>query len=310
MTDHLRLLHRIPGGSGGPPAATERLSGELAVNLSVDPPELWSFDGSEWKKCNPQYAPEIVGHIAVAVELTVEDSFNADFIIVEAGQLVIYEWSGTAYIYAGSIGSPVTDATAEDFITLGGSTIYATTQEMLGGTVDSKAANPKNLRAITLTEPSATPSNDQNYIPRLDTQGLLAQGFMPFGPNVYLGLVNLTASYPVISPNTGDFAKNTVTGIAHADWNAYGISGEVEADNLLMFDGNDWQMFMRAVPSSELVSTGGDEMEEEATLTFKVPDDPPAAAGAQAEVTPVPRLEGTDPKKSSIDNFDISGGTY
>jgi hypothetical protein len=112
---------------------------------------------------------------------TVQDAFNADNIIVNPGDIIIYTWSGSAYVYTGPTGT-ITSATPAQFTSLGATVSFATAAEIFTGTEDAKAIAPDQLQLYALDGPTgggAAVVGDAKHLVLLDGSGQIAQAFIP-----------------------------------------------------------------------------------------------------------------------------------
>ena len=129
MTSNVRHLHRLTGGAGAGSPATLRPSGVIAVNFDVGAatPEIWVSNGAAWLRANPPgVAPNVRGVAAGADQGSIEDTFNNDAVTIAAGDIVVYSYNGTPYIYTGPIGTSgaaagpgIVVTTANEFTSLG-----------------------------------------------------------------------------------------------------------------------------------------------------------------------------------------------
>jgi hypothetical protein len=107
-------------------------------------------------------------------------TFNNDSINVNAGDIIIYTWNGSAYVYTGPIGSPVTGATAAQFTSLGAAVSFASAADIVTGSEPAKAIAPDQLKIAALDGPTgAGGSTDRDHLVRLDGGGKIAHEFIP-----------------------------------------------------------------------------------------------------------------------------------
>jgi hypothetical protein len=183
MPVDIRIRNRLSGGDGSPGGASK--PGQIAVNFDSAAksgnggnPKLFASDGNAWILLNPPgVSPHVKGVMSGPDQGSVHDTFNTDSITVNAGDIIIYTWNGSAYVYTGPTGSPVAGATAAQFTSLGAAVSFATAAEIVTGTEPAKAIAPDQLRAYALVGP--TSGDDSNHLVRLDGGGQIAHEFIP-----------------------------------------------------------------------------------------------------------------------------------
>jgi hypothetical protein len=176
---------------------------------------------------------------------------------------------------------------------------FASAEEILEGTLNDIAIAPEGLQSRTLTQPTATPTEDANYLVALNSQGKIAFGFIPFEPLSYFGSLDITQPYVPIDPvpSVGSFGVVKTNGTADGSWGAVNITGDFDAGDLLIWNGTG---FDDVEQQGAFLPLSGGTHTDTAIVTYEVP------AGA-APATPVVRLDGSDLAKSAIDNFTLNG---
>jgi len=160
MANTIKIKRKIGGAQSAPAGANN--AGELSVwkagSAPADALAVYFNDGTQWVNildtganltlAKPgagaagrvptadasgsvswatQATVSVRGVTAGADQGSVQATFNNDAITVAAGQVVIYTYQGSAYVYTGGTGSPVLGATSAQFTVLG-STVNVDTQ--------------------------------------------------------------------------------------------------------------------------------------------------------------------------------------
>lgn len=235
MSSVIKIKRRI-GGTQQAPTGTNN-EGELALYFpgaagATTKPTLYANDGGGWREVNPNVNPNVRGIVSTANAGAVEAAFNAQNITVAAGDIVIYTHpssNGTAYVYTGPAGAPVSGATATQFTALGAAPAVATGAQVIAGTDNAHTVTPKALRDANLAAPSGTPANDANHLVRLATGGKLDTGFLNLatGAQILTGTVETVVNTPKAM---ADAATNTPNATPANDANKYvrlGATGKI-----------------------------------------------------------------------------------
>lgn len=324
---------RIAGAAGSPSAAGSP-EGEIAINFpgaagTNGTPELWGFDGVGFRRLNPPgVAPAVKGITAVSGAAAVQAAFNADAITVAPGDIVIYTHAGTAYVYTGSTGAPVTGATAAQFTSLGAAMAVATSAQVRAGTNNAAAITPLGLSAVLPAAVLAAgvsgaqaghPTNaaaatgavgDAGRIVTLDATGhvpaalLSVQGLTFASQDLSVAPTGTNATHAngkiiVHSGADGAILNAGFTPVANPP-------ATVNTGDMLLSDGTNWHHIENAVDLSNVVTkSGAQALANNWVATMAVP----VGAGM------LTRFDGTDAAKSQISNFNLeacvmNGGTY
>lgn len=291
MVRNLRLPRRVDGASG-PPNAGDFLAGQMALNFPGAAgggltPELWAHDGAVFRRVNPS-GTTVRSAQAGPDQGTVHDTFTADAIDVGTGDIVVYTYGGSTWIFTGNPGSPAVAADG-DLVRVGAFPVYASSQETLAGTVADKAVTPSALQARTLVTPSATPANDADRLVRLGSNGRLHPNFV----FRFYGDVNMTTAVPGgLVPTGGTWVRNTTAGVPAGSWNFHQAPSWVGLGDSAYYDGSRWHHLANAG------AFNGGRMRAAAKIEW------PGAVTAEAGNVLL------DLKGGTIDNAVISGGTF
>jgi len=306
LTNKFSQYYRNAGGAvGPPPAVTAAEAGIVALNFSDAPPGLYAVnDTGGWVRLNPPgVAPNVRGVAAGADQGSIQATFNNDAITVAAGDVVVYTYGGTAYIYTGSIGAPVAGAALADFTALGAAAQWATAAEIspagAAPTVATKGINPATLRAELarmLGIPAATlqsvagisaptgagatvSAGDASKAVLLTAAGTIDPKFITIKGTQFIGAVDVTGvpAGAATTAGAGDFVTATVAGAVNAGWG--GAAGStVKIGDMLMADGaGAWHIIEQALDMAAFVKLGAtNAMLTAGTLSW-VGAAPPAA---------------------------------
>ena len=288
MSNELLVKRRVTGVAGAP---TGGVAGELAVNTGTSDKQLWFYNGATWDRLNPPGVnPNVVGVTATISTGNVETAFNAQNINVAAGDILIYTFGAPAqaYIYTGGTGTPVTGATAANFTTLGGGTVFSTTPDVLAGTSTTTAINPAVLRAeITrLLGAGTTVANtgsiaaatsagvgDAGKLVKLDATGKIDVSQLPISTDVHTaGAIDFTAAPGagvVAGTVKGSLFFATSEGNIEGSWPA-DIQGKgIKSGDGVLFDGTNWHLIPNKTDLNDYVpKAGATTMASTAAWTF------------------------------------------
>ena len=185
----------------------------------------------------------------------------------------------------------------------------ATNAEVLAGAIADKFLTPKALESRLLAAPTgggAAVAGDVNKLVKLNASGQIDSKFLGFTAVSFKGAIDVTTAYSAPSPawKQGDFGLISKSGVAHATWNAQGITGSVSQNDLVVFDGTKYDVINAEVNMSAYLALTGTTSSAKMAGTAQIAFNVPTGAGL------VTRLDGTDATKSAIDNFTIDAGTY
>jgi hypothetical protein len=315
MTATIQLKHRVTGNAGAP-AATGYKVGEVILNFVAKPtPEFWAFDGVKFVQVNPPGAsPKVKGMTATVAQNGLPDvftAFNSAAPTVSPGDIVIYTWNGTAYVYTGPTGSPVNSSTAGQFTALGAAPTWATAAEITGGSVTDHAIAPDQLRAATLKAPSATGGkDDEDKLIRLDANGKIDSGFLTLSGFSFMsadltGAATGAAQLPA-SAKEGTVVVNSsaTANNMHPSWGVVGNPMVNPGDMLVMDGSGSYHVIANELDLSAYVSKAGDTMVAAAKLQW------PGAAGTAGTPGAEDGNVLLDLKGGTIDNAVIDCGTF
>lgn len=313
MPNLIKFKRRINGGSGSP-LPNQGVEGEVAFNApnaagSVDTPEMYFHDGSNWRRVNPA---AVVGMQTIQLGASGAD-IGAAYAAwaAQAGNVL------SGQVTMASFGSPVqtymlinraAPTVAGSWYAVGGAIPFATANEVHAGTNAVHALSPKLLRDETLDKPSG-PNNtatmqDADKLIRLDQTGHIDSRFLGFSALTYRSTVDVTAAYTPPNPvwNVGDFGIAAAAGTAHASWPGLVAGEAVATGDLVLFDGTNYHLITNNVNLANFLALAGGTMEDGAGIVF----DTTAAANAGDAATQVV----IDGQGGTIDNVVIDGGTY
>lgn len=116
MANQVALKRRINGATGAPSPVTGYKEGEVVLNFpgaagGTTKPEMWAFDGSAFRRVNPDASIQVVsktvpkGGATWATDVAAEMNAAAAVWTVTAGQVPIVTWNGNAYAFTGGAGT-------------------------------------------------------------------------------------------------------------------------------------------------------------------------------------------------------------
>jgi hypothetical protein len=216
---------------------------------------------------------------------------------------VLAAWNGAVHILVNT----AAPGTAGSWQQISVAPVFATAAEVLAGTVADKSITPAGLQSRTLNAPTATPTNDANYLVRLNAQGHIDQGFINL-PTVmsFVGAVDLAVApvTPAGGWQVGDVLIHNGADHATVEGTWPGVAGDtVESGDHIIFDGTNFNLVQGNIDPRIYLPLSGGTMTDTAVISYDVPVGPAPAA-------PVVRLDGGDPLKSAIDNVTVNCGTY
>ena len=303
MSSLLKIKRRINGSSGAPTGTN--VEGELALNFpgaagSTAKPTLWANDGAGWREVNPTAAINTQS-IVFPAAANIGAGFTAWAALNTAnkitGDIVIATFGTPAQAYVLTDTSKPT--VSGSWVSLGGSTPFATAAAVIAGTSVSDAINPASLAGAAINGSTAPTAADAGKYVRADATGKIDSSLLSFSPVTFKGTATLTAA-PTLGWTAGDYgiaSANVLAANVNAGW--AGISGDVKQGDLIVFDGTNYDVISNTVDLSAYVKlSGNNAMKADALLTWTAP----------ATLTTL--INGADASKSAIDNMTIDGGTY
>lgn len=185
---------------------------------------------------------------------------------------------------------------------------FATTAEVMAGTVADHPIAPDALRAASLVTPTATPTDDANYLVRLDATGKIADGFINFKTTTYRGNIDLTVAYtaPPIAWVAGNFGIASRSGNIHASWQPYIADPDpvsVVAGDVVISDGASYHVIASTAELTDYVKKAGDAMTGQLTLPAQVG----AGAATPAAREAISRGYAESRFQATIESFTVAG---
>jgi hypothetical protein len=242
MSSQIQIKRKINGT--GSPAAAGAKEGELAIafpgaaGVGTDA-ELWAFDSSAWRRVNPTTTITTqsitLGTVGanIGAAYTTWSGTPGNTI---TGNVVIASWGTPQQAYV--LTNTALPGAAASWTSLGGSTPFATSGEVLTGTEAAKAIAPDVLRASTVN--TSAGAGDANKIPRLDATGKIAASMLPTSSWELKGALDQTgANSGPAAPTTGDTYFLTANGNFDASWTGLGGTNGLSGD-MVVWDGAKW----------------------------------------------------------------------
>jgi hypothetical protein len=261
------------------------------------------FDGTAWDTVNAAVTTQTIDLTAQNAAADMGVAYTGAGSPPITGNIVIGIWKGSAYMLTGTANA----AGGTGWTALGSSTNYASSAEIVTGTVANKTIAPDQLRASTLNAPTGvggvSAAADANKLIRLNAQGEIDPGFLHVELTHFRGAVDLTTAPPVAPNafNAGDYGlagADTLQAAQNAGWS---LGRDVSAGDMIVYDGTNYSVIAATAGATNAVlRAGANAVADDMTIVMATP----AAAGL------VTRLDGGDRLKSRIDNFTIDAGTF
>lgn len=176
-------------------------------------------------------------------------------------------------------------------------TNFASSAEVLAGTVTDKTIAPDTLQARLVTSPDATPANDARKIVQLNATGKIDAGFLPATASALRGAVDVTAAIALTpAAKAGEYWFANKAGTVHASWT--GAGGQtVASGDMVVFDGTNFHLVPNDVDLAAYVPLAGTT-----GMTGNI-----AWAGAANNKAGTNIVDG---KGGTLDNVVVDAGTF
>lgn len=180
---------------------------------------------------------------------------------------------------------------------------WATSQEIVDGTVARKSTDPAGLWGAGLQQPTSNPVNDARAFVRLKGTGKIDSGFLEFVLGPFGGSLDATQPYnpppPSASTDNGTYFVQTVSGTVDGSWNIANNPGTVAAGDMLFYDKpNDQFFWVDSLPATAYVLKAGDTFGASAFFEW------PGASGSETGNALM------DFKGGALQDCDVSGGQF
>jgi hypothetical protein len=248
---------------------------------------------SDWLLVEHPFAISVTPLTKTLTNATVDAAYGA-LPTKPTSPLRVVTFDGATYLVTGAGTSPT------DFHILGGKPLqFADPAEVLAGAVTDKIIAPDSLQSRITGTPDATPANDARKLVMLGAGGKIANGFLSFSALTYIGAINPTTPYaaPATPYEIGSFGVIGTAGVADASWAAMGVTGSLNAGDMLVWNGTGYDTVEHEDAFVQLA--GANTLAADQTMVWNVP----AAAGM------VTRLDGGDNTKAQIENFHLKDCT-